>query len=49
MALRQVPVTMEGWEIRLDRFIETTDRKVLQDAGAVTAGIAKAYTETEFN
>lgn len=48
MAMREIPMTMEDWEIRLNRFIEATDRKVLQDAGKVTAEIAKAHAETEF-
>ena len=48
MAARQIPMTMEDWEARLNRFIEATDRKVLQDSGAVTAEIAKAHAETEF-
>ena len=48
MALRQIPMTMEDWETRLNRFIEATDRAVLQDAGKVTAEIAKAHAETEF-
>ena len=29
-------------------FIEATDRDVLQDAGKVTAEIAKAHAESEF-
>lgn len=48
MAMREIPMTMEDWEIRLNRFIEATDRKVLQDAGKVTAEIAKAHAESEF-
>lgn len=48
MALREIPMTMEDWETRLNRFIEATDRAVLQDAGKVTAEIAKAHAETEF-
>jgi len=48
MALRQIPMTMQDWESRLNRFIEATDRKVLQDAGKVTAEIAKAHAESEF-
>ncbi len=48
MAIRQIPMTMQDWEIRLNRFIEATDREVLQDAGKVTAEIAKAHAETEF-
>ena len=41
-------MTMSDWETRLNRFIEATDRSVLQDAGKVTAEIAKAHTESEF-
>jgi len=48
MALRQIPMTMQDWETRLNRFIEATDREVLQDAGKVTAEIAKAHAEAEF-
>jgi len=48
MALRQIPMTMEDWESRLNKFIEATDRKILQNAGKVTAEIAKAHAESEF-
>ena len=48
MAMRQIPMTMEDWESRLHRFIEATDREVLQNAGKVTAEIAKVHAETEF-
>ena len=48
MAQRKIPMTMQDWEIRLNRFIEATDREVLQDAGKVTAEIAKAHAESEF-
>lgn len=48
MALRKIPMTMQDWELRLNRFIEATDRGVLQDAGKVTAEIAKAHAESEF-
>ena len=48
MALRKIPMTMQDWEIRLNRFIEATDREALQDAGKVTAEIAKAHAESEF-
>jgi len=41
-------MTMSDWETRLNRFIEATDRDVLQDAGKVTAEIAKAHAESEF-
>jgi hypothetical protein len=48
MALRQMPMTMADWEERLNRFIAATDREILQDAGKVTAEIAKAHAESEF-
>lgn len=48
MALRKIPLTMQDWETRLNRFIEATDRKILQDAGKVTAELAKAHAESEF-
>ncbi len=48
MALRQIPMTMQDWETRLNRFIEATDREVLRDAGKVTTEIAKAHAESEF-
>lgn len=48
MAQRKIPMTMQDWETRLNRFIVATDREVLQDAGKVTAEIAKAHAESEF-
>jgi len=48
MAQRHIPMTMQDWETRLNRFIEATDRKILQDAGKVTAEIARAHAESEF-
>ena len=48
MAIRQIPMTMEDWEKRLNRFIEATDRAILQNTGQVTAEIAKAHAESEF-
>lgn len=48
MAIRQIPMTMEDWEKRLNRFIEATDRAILQNTGKVTAEIAKAHSESEF-
>jgi hypothetical protein len=48
MAQRKIPMTMQDWETRLNRFIDATDREVLQDAGKVTAEIAKAHAVSEF-
>ena len=48
MALRKIPMTMQDWETRLNRFLAATDREVLADAGKVTAEIAHAHAESEF-
>jgi hypothetical protein len=48
MAIRQIPMTMEDWESRLNKFIAATDREILQNAGKVTTEIAKAHAESEF-
>lgn len=48
MTLRHIPLTMEDWETRLNRFIEMFEYGILQDAGKVTAEIAKLHAETEF-
>lgn len=48
MAQNKMPMTMQDWEARLNRFIEMIDREVLQDAGRVTAEIARTYAESEF-
>ena len=47
-AQRKIPMTMEDWAKRLDTFLEFTERDVLQDAGKVSAKVAKAYAESEF-
>lgn len=48
MAERNIPMTMQDWAKRLNTFIEAADRKVLQDAGKITAQIAKDFAESEF-
>ena len=48
MALRKIPMTMQDWETRLNRFLDAADLAVLSDAGKVTAEIAKAHAESEF-
>ena len=47
-AERHIPMTMEDWSKRLDLFLMADDREVLQDAGKITAEIAKEKAETEF-
>lgn len=48
MAQRNIPLTMQDWETRLTGFIQLFDYGMLQDAGKVTAEIAKLHAETEF-
>jgi hypothetical protein len=48
MALRKIPMTMQDWETRLNRFLAATEREVLQDASNVTGEIARAHAESEF-
>ena len=48
MANRHIPLTMADWETRLNKFIEMFEYGLLQDAGKVSAEIAKIHAETEF-
>ena len=43
MTLRHIPLTMQDWEKRLNSFIEMFDYGILQDAGKVSAEIAKLH------
>lgn len=47
-AMRKIPMTMADWEERLSGFLRLWDREILQDAGKVTAELAKAHAESEF-
>lgn len=47
-AQRKIPTTMEDWAKRLDQFLALTDRDILQDAGRISAEVAKAHAEGEF-
>lgn len=48
MAKRHIPMTMEDWAKRIDKFLDLTNRPVLTDAGHISAEQAKEYAETEF-
>lgn len=48
MAKRHIPMTMEDWAKRIDKFLDLTDRPILSDAGRVNAEQAKEHAETEF-
>ncbi|MDR0934073.1 MAG: virulence RhuM family protein [Burkholderiaceae bacterium] len=47
-ARRHVPMTMEDWAKRLDIFLSADDREILQDAGKISARIAREHAESEF-
>ena len=39
---------MEDWARHLDRILQADDRELLQDAGRISAEIAKEHAENEF-
>ena len=47
-AMRHIPMTMADWETRLNRFLNLWDKDILQDAGRISAELAQAKAETEF-
>ena len=47
-AERKIPMTMGDWEQRRNGFLPMWDRDVLQDAGKISAEMAKIHAETEF-
>jgi hypothetical protein len=47
-AQRHIPMTMDDWAKRLDLFLNADEREILQDAGKVTAKMAKDFAENEF-
>lgn len=47
-AERHIPMTMEDWAVRLDRFLEFNEHEILQDSGRVTHEIAKSFAESQF-
>ena len=47
-AERNIPMTMEDWEKRLNGFLRLWDKEILNDAGKVTAVLAKEHAESEF-
>lgn len=47
-ARRHIPMTMSDWAGKLDAFLQFNDAEILRDKGKVTAAIAKAFAESEF-
>ena len=47
-AKRHIPMTMEDWAKRIDKFLDSDARPILNDSGKMSAEQAKDYAETEF-
>ena len=47
-AKRHIPMTMEDWAKRIDAYLNSDERPLLQDAGSVSHEEAQEYAETEF-
>lgn len=47
-AIRHIPMTMQDWEERLNGFLRLMNHEILMDAGKVSAELAKAHAESEF-
>ena len=47
-AERGIPMTMNDWSEKLNAFLKFNDAEILQNAGKVTAEIAKSFAESEF-
>ena len=47
-ARRHIPMTMADWASKLDAFLQFNDAEILRNKGKVTAAIAKAFAESEF-
>lgn len=48
MAQRHIPLTMQDWETRLNRFIEMFEYGLLRVEGKISVEIARLHAETEF-
>ena len=47
-AEKKIPMTMQDWSKKLNAFLEFNEHDILQDAGKVTAQIAKEFVISEF-
>lgn len=47
-AKRKIPMTMEDWESKLNAFLQFNEREILSWSWKITAEIAKAFAESEF-
>jgi len=47
-AENKIPMTMQDWAKKLDAFLKFNNKDLLENAGKITAKIAKEFAETEF-
>lgn len=47
-AERHIPMSMEDWEKKLNAFLNFNEYNLLNNIGTVSAQVAKAFAETEF-
>lgn len=47
-AERRIAMTMQEWLTKLEGFLTLNDRKILRDAGKVSAQLAQSYAQQEF-
>jgi len=47
-AERRIPMTMQDWIAKLEGFLTLNDRQLLQNAGKVSAELARTHAELEF-
>lgn len=47
-AARQIPMKMQDWISKLDAFLDFNEYEILQDAGKISAAVAKKLAEQEY-
>lgn len=47
-AKRRIPMTMEDWANKLNAFLQFNEYEILNNSGKITAEIAKAFAESEY-
>ena len=48
-ATRRIAMSMQDWISKLEGFLKLNDREILQGAGKMSAQLAKAHSEQEFD
>lgn len=47
-ARRHIPMTMQDWSERMEKYLLSDDRDILADAGKISMEIAKDHAESEY-